>query len=322
MWTAAPHPPVGPEEAGIDRDSLRTPEALSRLDAPPVFIIGSARSGTNFTLDVFAQHPEVCAIVETWLLEQSRGIVAIFTQREWNPQVSADTVERVGVRHAAIQLLPYDEMVRELGDLAGRWLMRPVRDGQRFLVAKEPMDVHAATILFPEARFVHVIRDGRDVALSMRRAARSWDASMGRSLPMSWHGEAWRRQLQIARQHRDILGDRYMELRYEELRRDVVAAARSLFEFAGIPYDDAILEKVRANTKLSSYDPAVRRSGFRGPGEAGGWRSRMTLREGIGFNRAAGDLLVDLGYERSSGWLRKLLLPRVLGRRPARRALE
>jgi hypothetical protein len=307
MWTPAPQPPVGPEEAGVDRRRLTMPDALSRLDAPPVFITGCARSGTNWALDVFAQHPDVCAIVETWLLTQTHGVVGVFTQREWNSEVSQGAVDRVGMRHAAVQLLPYEQMVSDLGELVGGWLMRSVRDDQRFLVAKEPLDVHATTVLFPEARFVHVIRDGRDVALSMRDASESWDASMGVGLPMSWRAEAWRRQVEVARQHRDVLGDRYLEIRFEDLKRDVGAAARTLFEFAGIPYDDTVLDRVRGRTKLSNYDESVRRSGFRGRGQAGDWRSRMTLREGIGFRRAAGALLLELGYERDSRWLRELL---------------
>jgi hypothetical protein len=305
MWTAAPSPPVGPEEAGVDRGALTMPKALARLDAPPVFVTGCARSGTNWTLDVFAQQPEVCAVVETWLLTQTHGVVGVFTQREWNPHVSQGAVDRVGIRHAAVQLLPYEEMVRELGELVGRWLMRPVRKDQRFLVAKEPMDVHAATILFPEARFVHVVRDGRDVALSMRRAAQSWDASMGPNVSMSVRAEAWKRQTELARQHRDVLGDRYLEIRYEDLRRDVTAAARVLFDFARIPYDDVVLDRVREATALTSYDPAVKKSGFRGGGREGsGWRDRMTFAEAARFDRIAGELLVELGYERDRKWWR------------------
>jgi hypothetical protein len=308
MWVASPLPAVGPEEAGVDPGVLTMPEAFAGLGAPPVFVTGAARSGTNWTLDLFAQHSEVCAIVETWLLTQTHGLTSVLAQREWNPSVSQGAVDRVGIRHATVQLLPYEEMVRDLGDLVAGWLMRPVREEQRFLVAKEPLDLRSAAILFPEARFVHVIRDGRDVALSMRRASESWDASMGVGLPMSFRAEAWRRQVESVRAHRDVLGERYLEIRFEDLKRDVAAAARTLFDFARIPYDDSVLDRVRQHTRLSSYDPTVRRSGFRGGGgAAAGWRDRMTPREVVGFNRAAGHLLVELGYERRGNWWRDFL---------------
>jgi Sulfotransferase family len=310
MWVPAPQPVVHPGDAGIDRSKLAMPEALAPLAAPPVFITGSARSGTNFTLDLFKQHPDVCAIVESWILTQTHGLTSIFAQREWNPRASQSAFERVGMRNAAVQLLPYQDMIRELGDLLAGWLMRPVGT-HRFVVAKEPLDVPATAMLFPEARFIHVIRDGRDVALSMRAASESWDASMGVGIPMSWRGEAWRRQVENVRAHRDFLGDRYLEIRFEDIRRDVKDAARRLFEFSEIPYDEGILERVEAGTRLESYSEAVRKSGFRGRGEVGGWRSRFGVRDAIGFNRSAGDLLVELGYEADRGWWRQALRNRL-----------
>jgi hypothetical protein len=311
MWIPAPLPAVDPRRAGVDPDRLRMPDAMGRLASPPVFITGSARSGTNWTLDLFAQHEEVCAIVESWVLSQTHGVTSILAQGEWDPAVSQNAVDRVGIRHAGVQLLPYEEMVRELGDLVGGWLMRPVRPEQRFLVAKEPLDVGAAAILFPEARVIHVIRDGRDVALSMRRASESWDPSMGVGLPMSWRAEAWRRQVENARACRELLGDRYLEVRYEDLKADVKGAAARLFEFSGIPYDSAVLDRIAEGTKLSSYSDNVRASGFRGPGQSGGWQRGFSLRDAIGFSRAAGDLLVELGYERDKHWWRELLARRV-----------
>jgi hypothetical protein len=307
MWVPAPRHVIGPELAGVAADELRMPKPFERLAEPPLFVIGAARSGTTFTLDVLAQQREVCAIVESRILSQTHGLTAVLTQEQWDLRASADAVDRVGMSHAAVQLLPYGEMVRELSELAARWLMRPVRPDKRFLVAKEPLDVRATAILFPEARFVHVIRDARDVALSMRRASESWDPSMGVGLPMSWRGEAWRRQVENARADRERLGDRYLEIRFEDLRADVARTARKVFEFAGIPYDDAVIERVRQNTRPTAYSESARRSGFRGTGRAGGWRDELTWREVVGVERAAGALLRELGYGASPLWSRGYL---------------
>jgi hypothetical protein len=167
----------------------------------------------------------------------------------------------------------------------------------RFLVAKEPIDVLATSILFPEARFIHVIRDGRDVALSMRRASATWDPSMGPGLPMKLRAESWRRQVENVRVHRDWLGDRYLEIRYESMRADPESAMRTLFDFAEIPYEDGLLQTIREATQLSSYGDVARASGFRGGGKGGGWRDVFTLREALAFDMAGGRLLAELGYE-------------------------
>jgi hypothetical protein len=108
------------------------------------------------------------------------------------------------------------------------------------------------------------------------------------------------------RSHRDMLGERYYEIRFEDLKNDFEATVRGLFEFAGTPADDRAIERARAETDLSSYSEETRRSGFRSKGSVGGWRDRFTRREGEEFERAAGELLVELGYESDASWVRQL----------------
>jgi hypothetical protein len=308
MWVPAPQRAVDPEQAGIDPGAVTLPDELRDLAAPPVFITGSARSGTTWTFDLFAEHPEVCAIFECWVLTQTHGVTSILTQDHWIPGAREAWVGRSGLAQAAVQLLPYEEMVRDVQRMVTDWLMRRYDpDKHRFLVAKEPIDVRAAAILFPGARFIHVIRDGRDVALSMKRASESWDPSMGVGLPMSWRAEAWRRQVENVRAHRDFLRDRYMEVRFEDMRADVVAATRMLFDFAGIPHGDELLGRIRGNTQLSSYEEKSRDSGFRGGGRRSGWQREFGVRDARGFDRAAGSLLVELGYEGARDWWRRSL---------------
>jgi hypothetical protein len=298
MWLPAPQNVVDPGAAGVDPHDLTSPAAFERLSAPPVFICGSARSGTTWTVDLFERHPDVRAICESWILCQTHGVTSILAQQYWDVGARQAWAERVDVPFGAVQLLPYADMVRDVGDLVARWLIRDMVPEERFLVAKEPLDVQAAAILFPEARFVHVVRDGRDVALSMRRASATWDPTMGVGLSMEFRAEAWRRQVASIRMHRERLGDRYREIRYEDMRADPVAAMRALFDFSDIPYDDRMLEEIKAATELSSYGETPRRSGFRGGGSGRGWQDSFSWREARSFERVAGDLLDDLGYER------------------------
>ncbi len=278
MWVPAPRKVIEPAAAGANPNALAMPSAFKRLAAPPVFVCGSARSGTTWTFDFFDRHPEVRAVNESWVLSQTHGLTSLLAQPYWDLGVKKAWQERTEVPFGTGQLVSYEEMARDLGELIAGWFVHRIQDKQRFLVAKEPIDVRAAAVLFPRARFLHVIRDGRDVALSMRRASESWDPKMGRGLPMSFRAEAWRRQVENIRAHRDVLGDRYLEVRYEEMRRDVTGVLRGLFGFAEVPYDDALLREIAAATEVSSYDEAGRRSGFRGGGKRGGWRTEMTVR--------------------------------------------
>jgi hypothetical protein len=108
--------------------------------------------------------------------------------------------------------------------------------------------------------------------------------------------------VETVRESGRALGERYLEVRYEDLRADFATSARRLFEFAGVPCDAALLEQIRSDTQLDGYSSASRESRFRGRGQAGGWRERFSVREGRAFARATGDLLVELGYAPDRRW--------------------
>jgi Sulfotransferase family len=311
MWVPAPEEAVGPTAAGADPARLRMPAAFDRFDAPPVFICGCARSGTTWTFDLFDRHPQVKAICESWVLSQTRGVTAVLSQPYWDTEVHDGWAERVDMPFGTVQLLSYEQLVSDLGELVAGWLAGTAGREHRFLAAKEPLDVKATAILFPQARFIHVLRDGRNVALSMRRASESWDPTMGVGLPMEFRAEAWRRQVENIRAHRESLGERYLEIHYEDMKADPIAAMRTLFDFSRIPHDDALLERIRSQTDLDqSYDQTVHQSGFRGGSRAGGWSEVFSAREAAAFDRAAGELLVELGYERDRRWAGSGMLSR------------
>jgi hypothetical protein len=302
----APNATIDPDSAGANPAARRMPEAFARLEAPPTFITGHARSGTSWTLDLFDRHPDVCAIFEPWLFTQTRGITAVLTQPQWNPIFYNGQLEKLGVEHGMVQLLSYDELTRDLGELTAGWLMRAARPEHRFLVEKSPLDVAAVDALFPEARVVHVIRDGRDVALSMDKAAESWAPGMRRGVALAERGARWRAEVEEYRSAASRLGaERYLEIRFEDLKSNFHTHVRRLFDFAGVPSDDATLDLVSRETQLSSYPAGSRASGFRGGGRAAGWRERFSKREAFAFDHAAGEMLVDLGYAPDRRWWRE-----------------
>lgn len=297
-------PSFRPDQAGVAPERLSMPQAFAPLAGPPVFIAGVARSGTTWVLDLFERHPEVCAVMETWLFTQTHGVTGVFAQPQWVPEFYEMQRGKTGLDHAAVQLLPYEEMAAELGELVASWLMRAVKPGQSYLVEKGPMDIDAVAAMFPEARFIHVLRDGRDVAVSLDVASKSWAPEMQKTT-LAVRGAHWAAGVDAARESGRALGDRYLEVRYEDLRNDFASSAQMLFEFAGVPFDAALIEQIRTDTQLDGYSSASRESRFRGKGRAGGWRDHFTRRDARDFGRATGDLLVELGYAQSSRWWRE-----------------
>jgi hypothetical protein len=161
--------------------------------------------------------------------------------------------------------------------------------------------------LLPEARFVHLVRDGRDVALSLRQV---WFAPARDAAGLARY---WRGCIEEAR-----AGARhcrhYLELRYEDLVSDPEATLRRLCAFVELPWSPHMLGYAgRAAARLAEVQDqrlpdgtVVTRAQRLGQhphlGEplrldrVGAWRSAMTAADVAAFAAVAGDLLGELGY--------------------------
>ena len=162
--------------------------------------------------------------------------------------------------------------------------------------------------LFPTARFVHLIRDGRDACVSFLGMPRGiMTESLAHPRDASGFACQWRTEVRAARALGRRVGSRYLELRYEELVAEPEAVLRSVCTFAGLPWDAAMLDypgsvDVSAKPHQSSLTRAPT-PGLRN------WRAQMRAEDVEAFERIAGDLLAELGYELTSGSPRPPGLP-------------
>jgi hypothetical protein len=156
---------------------------------------------------------------------------------------------------------------------------------------------------WPEARFVHLIRDGRDVCLS----ALSWpsaERSVGRyptwrEDPVSTVAFWWERKVRAGRESGCALEPRlYREVRYEALVSEPARECVALCSFLGVPFDEAML---RFDARPTSGDADLDRAHPWLPIIAGlrDWRTQMPDEEVERFEALAGDLLEELGYPRA-----------------------
>jgi hypothetical protein len=172
------------------------------------------------------------------------------------------------------------------------------------------------TKALPEARFVHLIRDGRDVALSQRE--RILD---GQSTSMRAMGERWRRRIAAAREGAAEIPERsYMELRYEDLVADPETALRRICKFVELDFDPAMLayherapeRLAEMDRDLDNPDNGIVRTGTNRmaahaltsepptTNRTGRWRSEMSADELAEFESVAGPMLAGLGYALST----------------------
>jgi hypothetical protein len=151
--------------------------------------------------------------------------------------------------------------------------------------------------LFPDARYVHLIRDGRDAALSFLSVS---DGLMteGWGHPRDARGFAcqWATEIRAARSLGARVGpDRYFELHYETLVADPDAVLRAVCGFAGLEFDPGMLDYVgRTDSARKAHQQRLNeppRQGVRN------WLTEMAPDDRRAFEAVAGGVLGALGYE-------------------------
>jgi len=272
-----------------------TPEAMRE----PVFIVGMNGSGTTMLLDCLDRHPAIYGFpIETKILparirrRDAYGNLAADEnfRRLWNDlrQIAYFRVVNDGVSPP----LPKDWATRErsVGSaLDGIFRHFAERQGKRRWCEKSPMyalhmDVLAET--FPAAKFIHVIRDGRDCAASIHRR---WGFTP--SLAM-WR---WKNVVRRARELGRPLGDCYMEVHYEELTDNPEPQMRRICQFLDEPFVETMLSLARSRSARKTRAEVIVPNKEK-------WRSYFTPREVARLDRIGGRLLGDLGYETASPW--------------------
>jgi Sulfotransferase family len=279
---------------------------------PYLFVVGCPRSGTTLLRRIIGAHPEVAMLPEThWIPRLARRGHGIGT----DGLVTHELVDwLVGYhRFPALMLEPgearelvelgvtYPEFVAALFDLYGSKQMKPlVAEKTPSYVAEIPT-LHA---LFPKARIVHIVRDGRNVCLSVlnwkRRAEwftrrfRTW-----RDDPLVTAALWWKRFVSLGREDGAQLGAHlYHELRYEALVANPEGAVRALCTFLEVEFDERMLRFHEGKTRP---DPGLSANGAYLPITPGlrDWRTQLPFNDLEVFEAAAGDLLDDLGYGRA-----------------------
>jgi hypothetical protein len=264
-------------------------------DSQPVFIIGMNGSGTTMLLDCLDSHPSLYGFrretkVIPYLIEslQKYGDLnddANF-RRLWDEVRNIPDFHHVN--HGVVPPLPEDwrNYPRDLGAvLDGVFRYFAAREGKARWCEKTPM--HALHIrrlaeIFTNAKFIHIIRDGRACAASFHRR---W----GRSPALTVY--RWKHVVREAQlQARQIPG-RYLELRYEDITREPEPRMREVCSFLDVPFDERVLSTSRERpVTIGAQNKNIVAVEDR-------WRSHFSPRKIEGLEKIAGHTLDQLGYE-------------------------
>jgi len=307
--------------AGANSGELRI---LSRepTTTGPFFIVGSGRSGSTLLRMMLAAHSRLSIPPETWYLlplvkrfsfdrplnqdEIEAAVAMIIGHYRW-PDLKLSAQEfRTSVNQLA---RPY---LRDLVEVVYRWHMQAegkVRWGDKTPAYIEILPELAR--MYPDSRFIHLIRDGRDVTKSFQ--ATDWVAG-------PWlHDKAqeWIRALECHwRWIRSDIRDRILEVRYEKLVLETEATLREICRFIGEEFEPRMLSWERQVDKLLPPREAKVHAKLKtriSAESVSRWKREMTAREMFVAEAFMGSHLMRLGYERryaSPLWQPALVLTR------------
>ncbi|MGH8773902.1 MAG: sulfotransferase [Jiangellaceae bacterium] len=280
-----------------------------RQDVFP-FFVGSGRSGTTLVRAIFDSHPELAIPDEvSFIIRFARPHYALRYgwPRRFDVAACADLIlhnesfRRWGIPEDAVLAALADPPPSTFADTVRRlYALWAAGQGKPRYGDKTPMHVqhlHRLGRMFPEARFVHIIRDGRDVALSYLSVA--WGPSTIEGAAVEWR----RRVRQGRRAGRRLGSGRYREIRYEDLVADPERVVGQICQFLGLPWDDALLRHhERADDVIAATRFPAAHQRLLLPPTTGlrDWREEMATDDVTRFEAIAGPVLDELGYERSA----------------------
>lgn len=278
----------------------------------PLFVCGSPKSGTTWLQKILDAHPQIACAGEGHFIEQiANPMVRLL--RGYNVKLK-QVDERVFQGRAPYQPLAEAEIIQVAREMIVRLMLRQQPPaGTVWFGDKTPRyteGLKELKILFPAARFIHIVRDPRDVAVSRlhhaKRAGYEDALTVGSDTYYEMVGNAaaaWTQHngnvaafAALAPANAAMLH----QIGYERLLSDFDAVAAELFAFLGVDHGAALVAKVRAQTdfeKLSGRKQGDEdASSFFRKGVAGDWEDRLDQRALEMIVAKCGDLMSAFGY--------------------------
>lgn len=279
-------------------------DALARTQGPMMMIVGSGRSGTSLLATMMDSHPDLSVAPESHFLpslikalpetlttsDQVARMVKRMGQSKWFDFWELDLDLLQGVLESRLPVSRPDA-------LRMIYRVHAAQAGKTRFGEKTPAYVYNIPLIAAEledARFIHIIRDGRNVALSFREADFGAD-DVAHSM-LNW-------KLRVLDGHRDgmALGpDRYIEVVYEDLIAEPEKELRRLCEFLDLEYSDAMLDyhRKRADRRAGLARGADRAPNLsRPPTKTRDWRDQLTRAEHARLELLGAKPLRQWGYE-------------------------
>lgn len=322
------------------------------IESTPIFfVVGQQKSGTTWLMTTLNSHPEILCQGEgrpfgrNWRQERLKQARRSYPPTSlYNAIASSEDLRYWIERSVWSKGDDPDEHLVNLTRLALEYFLtrQLLKTGKRLVgdktVLLSPDIIEEISTICPEAKVIHIVRDGRDVAVSTmhhrwnqaedqggitkltseQRAKREAYRRDPQTLlktgegmfPEKWlesYATKWRANVsKTVKDGPRLLDDNYREVRYEHLLEKPEEEVKRLLEFLGA---DASERTVRRCVRAASFERLAggrergqEAASFYRKGVAGDWKNVFTAQDKQIFKVAAGDLLIELGYEEDNDW--------------------
>jgi len=324
---------------------------LSVESTPIFFIVGYQKSGTTWLMNMLDSHPEILCQGE------GRPFGRNFRQEHlkqkrmsypptslYNAMLSAEDLRYWIERSVWSKDHDTKEHLVNLTRLAIEYFLtqRLLKTGKKLVGDKTVLlsaeIVQEIGVICPEAKVIHIMRDGRDVAVSAMHHRWNQAEDQGGSskttpdqiakreayrkdpqqllktgegiFPEGWLGNRSARwSVRVSKTAQDgpaLLGANYTEVKYEDLLENPEEELKRLLQFLGA---DASEQTVRQCVSAASFENlsggrerGQEAASFFRKGIAGDWKNVFTEQDKRDFKAVAGELLIELGYEEDNNW--------------------
>jgi hypothetical protein len=294
---------------------------------PFLFVLGCQRSGTTLLQHILDSHPDIAVMQEagwfgTWY-EQGMGVtpqgyatadlIPRLMRTSKNVDLGVSVDDLVKMLEGGETIL-YCDFISSLFDRFGASRRKPLSG------TKNPDYLrHLPTLnhLWPDAKFIQIIRDGRDVCLCASDRWKGKPEFQGFPFLLyespdrifdAWNDDPvittalwWEKNVRLGSEFGKALGpERYYEMRYEALVTQPYEECLGLCEFLGVKFDSAMLKHEKNFKPREGPGGKILHARVGLPITSGlrDWRTEMTQPELGRFEAAGGQLLDDLGYRR------------------------
>jgi hypothetical protein len=268
--------------------------------APPVIVLGVGRSGTTLLRVMLDRNSELAIPYESFFVPQ------LAHRHGKRPDIGdyLDDLGRLrtlydwGIKPDDVRPRLHEGMTTSEA-IAAIFETYAERQGKTRWGDKTPLYMQQLPLLeelYPDATWVHLVRDGRDAALSFLELPEGFSGkTWAQPRTPAQFAARWRTEILAARKLGRHAGDRYLELRYEDLVDEPEQWLRRVCEHASLSWEPDMLDHTRPSD--TAHMPEHRNLAQPPTPGLRDWRSQMSGDDALAFEQVAGDVLGSVGYE-------------------------